>query len=863
MNKFLKVFLLSTTALIATPDMSEAAPAALAIAGAAASTFITGSTIFGLNLLGSFLVRAALGLAMNALAPKPKTPELNRSSQQRGYLVTQTGSALDHQIVYGKARIAGVRIFDEATGTNNKFLHRVLAFAGHEIEAFDEIYINDEVVTLDGSGNVTSPSRYDGFVRINQHLGTSDQAADSDLVAEVEDWTSEHRLRGVAYLYIRLKFDSDVFANGVPEITATVKGKKLYDPRTETTAWSSNPALILRDYITSGYGLAEETANIDDTLVSAAANVCDETDTLDSSTRYTCNGAFLSSQQPYDTINDLLTSMGGLLWYAQGKWRMKPAYWTTPAITITEDDLRGSLSIQTRHSRRDNFNTIRGTFRGAESNWQPTDYPEVSNEAFLEADNNQESVLDYPLNFTDTSGEARRIARIALERNRQQLTIQGSFGLKAFQVQVGDVVNVTNSRMGWTDKPFEVSTWTFGVTDDMDLQVQMTLRETAESVFDEIDDGVVYERDNTTLLSPFEVPDVGIAAVATSKVINEKITNIVALTITSGASERVDRVEVQFKKSSDTDWIAAGTGALGLFEVLDLEQDDYDFRARAINTFGVKGVFTTLSNFAAVGLIDPPDTISGFSAEVNNGTIHLEWEPVSNLDLSYYRIRHAVETSGATWANATTAVDKVPRPANTVSLPSRAGTYFIRAYDKLGIPSTSDATVVVPFDWLETFTNTDTQTEDPTFSGTKTDCSVASSELFITDPSTAPSEATYDFSNYIDTGSVRRVRAKVLVEVRRKDNSAGLFDDLPDLFDELAGLFDDLTGFNTIADTNVLTYISTTEDDPAGTPTWSDYRLFRAGDFYGRAFRFRAVLKSTTDDVTPAITGLEAVVEYN
>jgi hypothetical protein len=31
----------------------------------------------------------------------------------------------------------------------------------------------------------------------------------------------------------------------------------------------------------------------------------------------------------------------------------------------------------------------------------------------------------------------------------------------------------------------------------------MTLREIGESVFDEVDDGIVYERDNTTLPSPF------------------------------------------------------------------------------------------------------------------------------------------------------------------------------------------------------------------------------------------------------------------------------------------------------------------------------------------------------------------------
>ena len=41
-----------------------------------------------------------------------------------------------------------------------------------------------------------------------------------------------------------------------------------------------NPALCIRDYLTSSYGLNEETANIDDTLVTTAANVCDQTNTL-------------------------------------------------------------------------------------------------------------------------------------------------------------------------------------------------------------------------------------------------------------------------------------------------------------------------------------------------------------------------------------------------------------------------------------------------------------------------------------------------------------------------------------------------------------------------------------------------------
>ena len=69
-------------------------------------------------------------------------------------------------------------------------------------------------------------------------------------------------------------------------VTAVIKGKKVYDPRTSTTAWSDNPALCcMRDYLTSGkegtnttiynYGLSEDIESVDDDLVTIAANVCD------------------------------------------------------------------------------------------------------------------------------------------------------------------------------------------------------------------------------------------------------------------------------------------------------------------------------------------------------------------------------------------------------------------------------------------------------------------------------------------------------------------------------------------------------------------------------------------------------------
>lgn len=113
--------------------------------------------------------------------------------------------------------------------------------------------------------------------RISKHLGTTTQTADADLVAEVDEWTTDHRLQGVAYLYIRLQYDPEIWPTGIPNIKAVVKGKKVYDPRTTLTAWSDNWALCVRDYLTStAYGVGAGSSEIDSTALIAAANIADE-----------------------------------------------------------------------------------------------------------------------------------------------------------------------------------------------------------------------------------------------------------------------------------------------------------------------------------------------------------------------------------------------------------------------------------------------------------------------------------------------------------------------------------------------------------------------------------------------------------
>ena len=86
------------------------------------TTAVTGGTMLGGFLIGQtvgtmvthFLVTTAMGAVMNALTPKPSTGP-------SGYNITTTNSTAPHQIIYGKSKCAGVRVFDTTTGSSNKF----------------------------------------------------------------------------------------------------------------------------------------------------------------------------------------------------------------------------------------------------------------------------------------------------------------------------------------------------------------------------------------------------------------------------------------------------------------------------------------------------------------------------------------------------------------------------------------------------------------------------------------------------------------------------------------------------------------------------------------------------------------------
>ena len=179
---------------------------------------------------------------------KPDEPEFNFDTTAeniaRGILLNKTAANGQIPVIYGTRKVGGTLAFLETSGTDNQYLYMALILGEGEIDDITKIFVNDNEVTFDGdlADNVqrdvaSSDSNYfrdsASLIKIEPHFGSDSQTA-SSLLDTLTSWTSNHRLRGVAYLALRFEWNGDAFGS-IPTVNALVKGKKVYNPNLDGT----------------------------------------------------------------------------------------------------------------------------------------------------------------------------------------------------------------------------------------------------------------------------------------------------------------------------------------------------------------------------------------------------------------------------------------------------------------------------------------------------------------------------------------------------------------------------------------------------------------------------------------------------
>ena len=339
----------------------------LAVAGALA----VGGALAG-GAIGSALIGLAVSTAVNGVASMFASKPSASPSFSSSLNVTSTASDDARSVIYGKTRVGGSRVFAEVTD-DGQYLHLVHVYAAHEVDSFTKHWADDQEVQIDGSG--AAVGTYAGYLWIYTHNGAYDQTADSGLVSACDSWTTNHRLRGLAYVYYKLKWNQDLYSQ-LPSFNAEIKGRKVWDPRDSgqsatdpaTWTWSANAALCILDYFrgvpmrnSAGalrrlLGINAPDDFIDTDEISSEANICDENLTLaegGTQKRYTINGVVSSAEDPDQVMPKLLTACAGTRIDTGGLLSLQVGAARTPTVHLSDGDLRGPRSVRPRRRSAD------------------------------------------------------------------------------------------------------------------------------------------------------------------------------------------------------------------------------------------------------------------------------------------------------------------------------------------------------------------------------------------------------------------------------------------------------------------------------------------------------------------------------
>jgi len=881
--------------------------------GKVISTVAKASKFFGnMNPLVSLGITLFISWAL-----RPKTPEIpdfgtnEFDDFEKGILLNKQSNDSNIPVIYGERLTGGTRVFMETSGTDNTYLYMAIVMAEGEINDIEEIRVDDKAVTWAsslsdgsavevGSGDsnffkadpTVEGSSAESLIRVEPHYGTDGQSA-SSLLSTLSSWGSNHKLSGLCYIALRFKWNPDAFT-GIPKVQAKIQGKKVvaYNSslQAQSSAYSTNPAWCLLDYLTNArYGKGLAVSEIDLQSFYDASVVCVTQVTPYSGGSdiniFDINTALDTSRPIIDNVREFLKGCRGYLPYNAGKYNLIIETTGSASITLTEDNIIGGYSLSTP-TKNDRFNRVIVGFVDPARNFQVNEvqWPPIDDSGLTSADRHATMktadggfLLEGRFTFSTLTSkyQAEEMAEVILRRSREALSLGINVDFNGYDLAIGDIVNITHSSIGFDAKPFRV----LGITFNRDLTVGLSLVEYQAGHYTWATKTQVTATPSTNLPNPYTIQPPASVTLDDTLVEYNDGTVIVALDVSIGASpdKFVDYYQVEYKLSTDSDFIIYAQGSGLNHRVLNvIDQKIYDVRVKAVNSFGVSSTYVSAQR-TIVGAIEPPSDVEDFACNIVGQEAHLSWTQIPDLDLAYYNLRFSEETDGtADWQNSVALVEKVSRPATSISVPARAGTYLLKAVDKLGNFSSNATAIISNVTGVANFNTITTQSEHPTFAGTLTNTVITddaieldSSELFDSASGNFDSETTrffdsgvanadfyasgnYLFADVIDIGAKHTARITASL-TQTSDNPDDLFDNRSGLFDSASSNFDG----DTPANANAHIEVATSDDNV----TYTAFQNFVIGDYTARYFKFRVVLISRDGASTPRVSAVTVTID--
>lgn len=408
---------------------------------------IGGATILGgitvSQLIGSILgTGAMMGLQM-LLKPKQK------GEVQQAQIAPKDSNPIRYR-GYGRMRISGPTVFLDAISGTYSF--EAFCHVEGPINAFKKVWFNDTGVDYPPGVSSMFSNVYPwiGHVYVEGHLGGDNQAASSILKANFAEWTDEHQLRGLAYTvlfcYLPLKPWKNfqrVYPNGRPDVAFELElTSDVYDPRSNTRKWTSNPALAIRDFLTNTRVVRDTGGNIvsswsllsgeriDNNSFAAYANLCDQAVPLaagGTEPRYRLDGVYDVASPPIETLRKMLLACDAeLVWQPwNGKYGITGGQWEEPVITLTDGDFLDTGEYTQGNGRLSRFNRLTWTFTDRLNKYQqqPGD---PWNDTSDQYESGEILTENLDLEWVHSHQQGRRLCKIHMAKSNPKHIIKGA-----------------------------------------------------------------------------------------------------------------------------------------------------------------------------------------------------------------------------------------------------------------------------------------------------------------------------------------------------------------------------------------------------------------------------------------------------
>lgn len=536
-----------------------------------------------INLAIGAAVNVGVGLISNAIFGSGDPTRTSRGVERE----PRAGVNQPVRVIFGERATPGRFWHQNSYGNDNEYLQLVFECGRTEYDSMVGILANGKARTLSGSNANPRGRVIDEYTRggvphawVKYYTGAPGQLADPELVARADPpgrWPATKKMTGTAYAIVTVRYNEEVFEEGLPEWQFVWRGAKFYDRRKDSTQpggsgshrwgqpetyeWTKNPAVMLDNFRRGlwingvrvlGIGVGESACH--HARFVAAANLCDETvfyeDTGRSLPRYSFSGEISDAEDQISVVRMFETAMAGYGAEFGGAYGPLPAQTMIPVMTLTDKDrVTGEdVSERTRLDPTETKTAYNGMFVSPENGWVEKEYGLRKDTAIeiLEGGRRQ-GKLD--LEFIIEQETAGCVAEIFRRRDRYSATEVAVYGPKAAKLEPGDVVTRVSELFG------TVPMMVWGIKELPGAKYQITLRGWHNSIVPTTTAGFLPLLP-TPIAAPVPARPItvsGLLAVAATQTSGPNTVPAIRVTWTPITDRTVDRVIIKYWRDGDPD----------------------------------------------------------------------------------------------------------------------------------------------------------------------------------------------------------------------------------------------------------------------------------------------------------------------